>query len=210
MTLAARIEARFRSLSARERFLLLFCALVAAAFIVARLAVYPALGGYRKACALIPERRAMLRRYQAIQAGQTDVKEELARMAAELANAEAGLLPGSNPSAAGAELQGMLKPMVDRQDTRLTSVRTLSPVQKGKYNEVAVQLDMKTTTEGLASFLATIPRQQKILRVKKLTVHSGLYNVAQANRPEALKVSLTVAGWTTTPEETAAQAGGDR
>ncbi len=210
MTFAARIEARLRSLSARERFLLLLGVLAAVVFVVARLAIYPALEGYRKARALIPERRAMLQRYQEVRAGQTDVKEELARISEELAKAETGLLPGSDPAAAGAELQGMLKPMVNRTDTRVTSVRTLSPVRKGKYDEVAVQLDMQTSTEGLSSFLATIPRQPKILRVKKLTVSSGLYNAAQANRPETLKVSLTVAGWTRAQEETAVQAGGER
>jgi type II secretory pathway component PulM len=210
LTFAVRIEERLRSLSARERFLLLVGAVAAVLFLVARLAVYPAVEGYRKACALIPERRAMLQRYQEIRAGQTDVTEKLTRMSEELAKAETGLLPGSDPDAAGAELQGMLKPMMNRTDTRVTSVRTVSPVRKGKYDEVAVQLDMQTSTEGLSSFLATIPRQQKILRVKKLTVSSGLYNAAQANRLETLKVSLTVAGWTRTQEETAAQEGGGR
>jgi hypothetical protein len=69
-------------------------------------------------------------------------------------------------------------------------------------------MDMQTSTEGLASFLAGIPRQQKILRVKKLTVSSGIYSPALANRPDMLMVSLVVSGMTAASEETAPPAGG--
>ncbi|MGB6409590.1 MAG: type II secretion system protein GspM, partial [Candidatus Deferrimicrobiaceae bacterium] len=175
MTFAAHIEARLRSLSTRERNLLLLCALVVVVFAVMRWAVFPAVAQHRKERGLIVERRATLVRYQAMGGEQSDVAEKLAVKRRELGVAEEELLPGSDPSAAGAALQGMLKPMVDRTDTKLTSVRTLSPAQKGEYAEVAVQMDMQTSTEGLASFLAGIPRQQKTLRVKKLVVKSGVY-----------------------------------
>jgi hypothetical protein len=68
-------------------------------------------------------------------------------------------------------------------------------------------MDMQTSTEGLASLLAGIPRQQKILRVTKLTVRSGIQTAALANRPDKLTVSLTVSGMTAAPEETAVPEG---
>ena len=207
MTVAARIEARLRSLTARERLLLLLCVLAVVAFAVVRWAVYPAVEQHRKDRALILARRATFARYQAVQSGRSEVTERLADLGKELGKAEEGLLPGSDPSAAGAALQGMLKPMVNRPDTRLTSVRTLSPSGKGGYAEVAVQMDMQTSTEGLASLLAGIPRQQKILKVKKLTVRSGIYSQAMANRPDSLTVSLTVSGMTAAHEEVAAPEG---
>jgi type II secretory pathway component PulM len=207
MTFAAHIEARLRSLSTRERNLLLLCALVVVVFAVMRWAVFPAVAQHRKERGLIVERRATLVRYQAMGGEQSDVAEKLAVKRRELGVAEEELLPGSDPSAAGAALQGMLKPMVDRTDTKLTSVRTLSPAQKGEYAEVAVQMDMQTSTEGLASFLAGIPRQQKTLRVKKLVVKSGVYSAARAKRADRLVVSLTVSGMTAAPEETATGGG---
>jgi len=207
MTFAAHIEARLRSLSTRERNLLLLCALVVVVFAVMRWAVFPAVAQHRKERGLIVERRATLVRYQAMGGEQSDVAEKLAVKRRELGVAEEELLPGSDPSAAGAALQGMLKPMVDRTDTKLTSVRTLSPAQKGEYAEVAVQMDMQTSTEGLASFLAGIPRQQKTLKVKKLVVKSGVYSAARAKRADRLVVSLTVSGMTAAPEETATGGG---
>jgi len=207
MTVAARIEARLRSLSTRERNLLLLCALVVVVFAVMRWTVFPAVAQHRKERGLIVERRATLARSQAMGGEQSDVAERLAVKMRELEVAEEELLPGSDPSAAGAALQGMLKPMVNRTDTKLTSVRTLSPAQKGEYAEVAVQMDMQTSTEGLASFLAGIPRQQKTLKVKKLVVKSGAYRRARAKRADRLVVSLTVSGMTAAPEETATGGG---
>jgi hypothetical protein len=98
------------------------------------------------------------------------------------------------PAAAGSALQGILKPWLERPGTRLTSVRTLGPVQKGSYAEVAVQMDLQTTTEGLAALLAEVPRHPKILKVKKLSVAPGYYGTAMANRRETLVVSVVVAG----------------
>ncbi|MGB3095144.1 MAG: type II secretion system protein GspM [Candidatus Deferrimicrobiaceae bacterium] len=210
MTVAARIEARLRSLSTRERNMLLLCALVVVVFAVMHWVMFPAVAQHRKEKSLIVERRATLARYQAMGGGQSDVAEKLAVKRRELGIAEEGLLPGNDPSAAGAALQGMLKPMVNRTDTKLTSVRTLSPAEKGEYAEVAVQMDMQTSTEGLASFLAGIPRQQKTLKVKKLVVKSGVYRAARAqraNRADRLVVSLTVSGMTAAPEETATGGG---
>lgn len=208
MTLAARIEARFRVLSAREQILILSCLLFVVAFGVVRWMVYPALAEYRKERAQIPVRRAELERYRAIRAGEGDVAEALAVKVRELEKAEEGLLAGSDPSAAGAALQGLVKPMADRPDTRLTSVRSISPVPKGEYTEIAVQMDMQTTMEGLASILASIPRQQKILRVTKLSVISSARLAALANRVESLRVSLTVAGLEAAPEKAEGEKGG--
>ncbi len=208
MTIAARIETKLRSLSPRERLLLLLCALAVVAFFVVQWMVFPAVEEYRKTKDLIPARREILSRYRALRNVQDNVAQSLADMVKMLGEAEEGLLPGNDPSASGAALQGMLKPMVNRPDTRLTSVRTLAPVNKGKYVEVAVQMDMQTSTEGLASFLATIPRQRKILKVKKLTVSSGIYSAAMANRPDVLMVSLVVAGMAPASEEPAVPGGG--
>jgi type II secretory pathway component PulM len=208
MTLAARIEARIRVLSARERTILLVCAVVVIAFAVVRWTVYPALEEYRKDRALIPVRRAELARSRATRAGEGDVAGALAAKGNELEKAEEGLLVGSDPSAAGAALQGLVKPMADRPDTRLTSVRSLSPVPKGEYTEVAVQMDMQTTMEGLASILAAVPRQQKVLRVKKLSVLSSAYIPGRPVHTERLRVSLTVSGLAAAAEEAKGEKGG--
>ena len=97
MTTMARLEARLRSLSARERLLLLLCAAAVIAFAVVRWAVSPAVAEYRKAHASIPARRATLARYQAGRAGQADGTGGLAGLGEGLESAGGGRVPGGDP-----------------------------------------------------------------------------------------------------------------
>lgn len=188
------LPGRLRATTPRERVLVLLCAASIAAFVLVRWAVFPAVERYRKARAAIPQRRATIARYETAAQGQGKLDETLEAMAQRLKESERGLLPGENPAAAGAHLQGILKPLAGRPGTRVLSVRSLSPARKGAYAEVAVQMDLQTNTEGLAALLAAVPRHPKILKVRKLTVSSPVYAAAAANRAEVLTVSITVAG----------------
>jgi hypothetical protein len=194
VTAVARLQAKLHALSRRERFLLLLCAAFVVLLALVRWGAYPAVDSYRKSRAAIPQRRGTLARYRLAAQGEGKIDDAFADAAVRLEDLEEGVLPGDNPAAAGSALQGILKPWTERPDTRLTSVRTLAPVPKGAYAEIAVQMDLQTTTEGLAALLAEVPRHPKILRVKKLSVNSGNYGAAQMNRREALAVSIVVAG----------------
>lgn len=194
MTFAEGLQSRIRALSQRERLLLLLGAGALLVFLAIRWGAYPALDSYRKSRAAIPQRMGTLARYRLAAAGEPKIDEALADAAVRLEEIEEGMLPGDNPAAAGSALQGILKPWLERSGTRLTSLRTLGPVQKGPYAEVAVQMDLQTTTEGLAALLAEVARHPKLLKVKKLTVSSGSYGAAMANRRETLVVSIVVAG----------------
>lgn len=193
MIRAGAIRRRFLSLSARERALVALMLLAAIAFGAVRFGVYPALDRHRKLVAEIPRKRALLAQYRAAALGRDNVAAALEEARLRVAEMEKGLLPGDTPSAAGATLQGMVKP-VDRPDTRLTSVRALPPEDREPYAEVAVQVDFQTTTEGLAQVLSVVPRSPRLLRVRRLSVSSGYYGAAAANRREVLVVSAVVAG----------------
>jgi hypothetical protein len=194
VTPVRRVRAKLRSLSQRERFLLLLCAASVVVFALIRWGVYPALESYRKSRASIPQRLETLARYRLAAQGEEAIDTAVAESAGRMEELEEGILPGDNPAAAGSALQGILKPLLNRPETRLTSVRTLAPAQKGPYAEVAVQVDLQTTTEGLAALLAAVPRHPTILKVKKLSVNSGYYGAAMARRRETLVVSVVVAG----------------
>ena len=104
---------------------------------------------------------------------------------------------------------GLLKPFTQRPETRVTSIRALPPVRKGEYAEVAVQMEIQTSTEGLALLLADLSRQPKILRVRKLSANSGMYSMGQLQRKEVVVVSMEVAGLSAAPldEKTAGGVG---
>jgi hypothetical protein len=137
------------------------------------------------------------------------VDEELFDQVQRMEKWEDGLLVGETPSAAGVFLQGLLKPLTQRPEIRVTSIRALPPVRKGAYAEVAVQMEIQTSTEGLALLLADLSRQPKILRVGKLSATTGAYYIGQVPRKEVVAVSMVVAGLSAAPMDEKAPGRGE-
>jgi hypothetical protein len=210
MSALAALSARLKLLSSRERALAAACLLCVAGFAAAKWGVLPAWAEHRRNRAAIPQRLATIARYEAVRQSQERIDEELYLSVQQLEKWEDGLLAGETTSAASVFLQGVLRPLTQGPDTRVTSVRGLPPVRKGAYVEVAVQLDIQTSTEGLALLLADIARQQKILRVRKLTANSGaLYAPTMLQRKEVVSVSMVVAGLSTAPVDEKTAGGGE-
>jgi type II secretion system (T2SS) protein M len=199
MSAAGALYARISGVSRREKALLAACLLCVVAFAAARWVVIPARAEYARNRAAIPARRAVIARYEAFRLGQDRVDEELFDQVQRMEKWEDGLLVGETPSAAGVFLQGLLKPLTQRPEIRVTSIRSLPPVRKGAYTEVAVQMEIQTSTEALALLLADLSRQTKILRVWKLSAATGAYYIGQVPRKEAVVVSMVVAGLSAAP-----------
>lgn len=199
MSAGGALSARISGRSRREKALLVACLLGVVGFAVVRWLVMPARVEYARNRAAIPARRAVIARYDAFRQGQDRVDEELFDQVQRMEMWEEGLLVGETPSAAGVFLQGLLKPLTQRPEIRVTSIRSLPPVKKGQYAEVAVQMEIQTSTEGLGYLLADLSRQPKILRVRKLSAITGAYYMGQAPRKEVVAVSLVVAGFSAAP-----------
>jgi hypothetical protein len=201
------LSARFSALSAREKAVLATGFLCIVAFIAVKWVVMPARAEYARNRTAIPARRAVIARYDALRQGQDRMDEELFDQVERMEKWEDGLLAGETTSAAGVFLQGVLKPLTQRPETRVTSIRALPPVKKGPYVEVAVQMEIQTATEGLALLLADLSRQPKILRVRKLSANSGMYSMGQLQRKEVVVVSMEVAGLSAAPLDEKAAGG---
>ena len=199
MNAAGALFARISAFSGREKALLAACLLGVVAFSAVRWVVMPVRAEYARNRAAIPARRAVIARYDAFRQGQERVDEELYDQVQRMESWEDGLLAGETPSAAGVFLQGLLKPLTQRPEIRVTSIRSLPAVKKGAYTEVAVQLEIQTTTEGLALLLADLSRQAKILRILKLSATTGAYYAGQVARKETVAVSMAVAGLSAVP-----------
>lgn len=209
MNAAGALFARISALSVREKALLAACLLGVLGVASARWVVMPARTEYARNLAAIPARRAVIARYEAFRSGQERIDEELYHQVQRMETWEDGLLVGETPSAAGVFLQGLLKPLTQKPEIRVTSIRSLPPVKKGAYTEVAVQMEIQTSTEGLSLLLADLSRQTKILRIGKLSATTGAYYMAQAPRKEIVAVSMVVAGVSTAPLDEKAQGRGE-
>jgi hypothetical protein len=199
MSAAGALASRISALSGREKTMVAACLLGIVGFAAVKWVVIPARAEYVRNRAAIPARRAVIARYETLRQGQDRVDEELFVQVERMEKWEDGLLVGETPSAAGVFLQGLLKPLTQRPEIRVTSIRSLPPVKKGAYTEVAVQMEIQASTEGLALLLADLSRQPKILRVGKLSAATGAYSVGQTPRKESVAVSMVVAGLSAAP-----------
>ena len=199
MSAAGTLASRISTLSGREKAMVAACLLGIVGLAAAKWVVVPAWAEYARNRTAIPARRAMIARYETLRQGQDLVDEELFVQVERMEKWEDGLLVGETPSAAGVFLQGLLKPLTQRPEIRVTSIRSLPPVKKGAYAEVAVQMEIQTSTEGLALLLADLSRQTKILRVGKLSATAGAYYMGQVQRKETVAVSMVVAGLSAAP-----------
>jgi hypothetical protein len=194
MSLKGRWHARLQAMSPREKGLLVACFVVGVGIAATKWAILPAHEEYTRNRDAIRRQIATIARYETARQGQDRVDAERFRQVDQLRKWEEGLLAGETASAAGVFLQGVLKPLTENPDTRVTSIRGLPPVRKGAYSEVAVQLDIQTSTEGLARLLADISRQPKFLQVRMFSAGTGGNAGRPLPRKEVVVVSMVVAG----------------
>ncbi len=193
------ILSRLRAMSFREKGLIVVCILVGAGITVMKLVVLPAHARYGKTLAAIGQRVSTIERYNAARKNLGRVEEERLRLEEQLGKWENGLLTGESASAAGVFLQGLIKPLTQRPETRMTAIRALQPVKKGAYTEIAVQLDLQTSTDELAQILSDIARQPKFLQVRKISASTGMYPGRPLPQKETVVVSMVVSGLSAAP-----------
>ncbi len=202
--------AKIRGMSPRERSLVAGCLLLAAGIAAAKWAILPAYTQHKKNLVTIRQRVATIEKYEAFRNGQGLIDGEARRLAERLGEMEEGLLEGDSASAAGVSLQGLLKPLAQKPSTRMAAIRALPPVKRGGYVEIAVQLDLQTSTGELAQILADLARQPKLLRVRKLQANTGLYPGRPLRGKETVTVSMVVAGLSAAPLEEKGTPEGER
>ncbi|MFZ2223312.1 MAG: type II secretion system protein GspM [Candidatus Deferrimicrobium sp.] len=208
MSVVAAIRDRWFSLSSRERLYLVAGFVAMAGFALLKWGILPARAAYLRDRAAIPVRGALLARYKAIQRGRAAVDNAVNDLEERLQEWEKTLLPGDTAPAAGIALQEVLKPILSKSPTRVTSLRTVPPVKKGEYAEIPVQVDLQTTTAGLATLLADLGGEGRIARIDRLTVSApGMQAVVSRDH---LSVSLTVTGLSGAPMESGAGSEGNR
>lgn len=189
----------FNGMSFREKGLVIGCLLLFGGIIVARGLVFPVYAKHKKNIAAVRQRASTIDLYEEIRKNSGLIDEKLGWMKKQAEDREAKLLKGGSAPEAGIILQELLKPLVRKPSVKLTSVRSLSPVKKGMYTEIAVQLDLQSTTAELAHILADISRQSKLLKVRKLQATTGMYPGRQLQGKETINISIVVAGLSDAP-----------
>lgn len=104
------------------------------------------------------------------------------------------LLPGDNPSIAGAELQRVLKSLADQSGVEVIR-RDIQPSQKLQDNlvKVAVRIETNCVPEQLVQFLAAVENYDKFLSVDELAITSFRIQKRWEIRPSVVVAGLIAA-----------------
>jgi hypothetical protein len=122
-------------------------------------------------------------------------KKRVAQYSKHLEQDMSLLLPGDNPSVAGAELQKTLKDFADRSGVELTQKNTLQEKKiMDMLTKVSVRIETKCEPKQLTDFLMAIHNYEKFLKIEEFTLTSWRVQKRYEIRP-----SLTVVGYIRTP-----------
>ena len=184
------------SLLARALALVLLAAAVAGAWL---LVVVPVLDAYRETAVAIEQAENLLQRQRAL-AAQRPLLVARIEEQKEQAEAIAGYLGGPSDALAAAQLQDVLKAVVEAAGGELRSTRIL-PAEAVEASpgtrRTALQVQMIATIEGLAEILYGLEAGQPYLLIDELFVRSQRERrqLGELELEPRLDVSLRLSGF---------------
>jgi type II secretory pathway component PulM len=143
---------------------------------------------------LVVARQTLLARQRRLVAQADRYAQSLDVLRREIERRRARLLPGDTPPVAAAELQKLVKGIAQDTGIEVRSERILSPVERGGYTEVPVEVTLSGPIRALTSFLYRLERTPVLLTVTDLRVR-----VVSVTAPRELSATVALAGYFPTP-----------
>ncbi|VBB41984.1 conserved hypothetical protein [uncultured Desulfatiglans sp.] len=152
---------------------------------------YPALSGMFDRSDEIASRELTLRKYRKVVESGEDVNVRIDSLRKMLGRMEAGLLKGTTPSLAAADIQSILNGIADRSKVQTKTVRVLKaePVEGLPYMSVPVEFTVNCGIRQLKEILYQIENSPKYLTVQKVRI-----NVVRRGRVDQIQGDVTVVG----------------
>jgi len=121
---------------------------------------------------LVVARRGLLVRQERLVARSEAYGRELGALRAEIAQRRGRLLTGDKAPVAASELQKLVKTTAQETGIEVRSERILSPVDRGGYAEVPVEVTLSGPIRGLTTFLHRLEEAPVLLALTDLKVRA--------------------------------------
>lgn len=130
--------------------------------------------------------------------GKTDIQKEFEVVSADLMELEKGLLSGSKPPLAAAEIQRTLKDIVSAVDVHINLERILetAPTENDLYLGIPVEIGFAASTAKLKDILYRIKTSPLQLTVSEIKIL-----VRNTENPTDVNTTLTVKGFMKNPQQ---------
>jgi Tfp pilus assembly protein PilO len=161
-----------RSISGRERLLLLGAAAALAAYLAAR----PFFGCLAdlgpRSRRLIAEKTEVIASYRQMVGRESALTAEAAALGTEIVAFEGALLPSATPPLAAADLQTRLKQLAERSGLKIQSEKILAHVKRDAYLEIPVQIIANGDIGNLKDFLVAVETSPVYIAIQDVSLRT--------------------------------------
>ena len=187
----------------RDRRALFVLAFALGVYLLASQAVLPAYDRMKTGADSVAQKENELRRYRRALANREPYARLVEQAKTSVAEAEARLIRGDNPTLASVELQSIVEAVSTKVNIMLGQ-RSMTPARKRDdfFNEIAMTLSFEGTPNQVTSFLAELRSAGKFISVRNLQVSP----ITPAQEPptkgelkKTLKVNVTVVALLASP-----------
>ena len=160
------------ALRPRERRLLVAAGLIGIGVAGYVYIVEPLIEAHAATRELVVARRGLLARQERLVARSEAYGRELGALRTEIAGRRGRLLAGDKAPVAASELQKLVKTTAQETGIEVRSERILSPVDRGGYAEVPVEVTLSGPIRGLTTFLHRLEETPVLLALTDLKVRA--------------------------------------
>jgi Tfp pilus assembly protein PilO len=161
------------ALRPRERRLVLLAGLLTIGVVAYVYMVEPLIETHTTTRELVVARRGLLARQQRLVARTDAYRRELGELQVEIGRRRRRLLAGDKAPVAASELQKLIKSTAQESGIEVRSERILTPVDRGGYAEVPVEVTLAGPIRGLTAFLHRLEGAPTQLALNDLKVRSS-------------------------------------
>jgi Tfp pilus assembly protein PilO len=190
------------ALRPRERRLLALALLIGIGVAGYVYVVEPLIEKHASTRELVAARQALLARQERLVARSEAYTRELGVLRAEIERRRGRLLTGDKAPIAASELQKLVKTTAQEAGIDVRSERILSPVDRGGYAEVPVEVTLSGPIRGLTTFLHRLEDAPILLALTDLKVRAPA-----AGAVRDLSATVALSGFIPAPAAAAAPGG---
>jgi Tfp pilus assembly protein PilO len=161
-----------RTISGRERALLLGTAALLAAYLGARPFLSRIADFGPRSGRMFAEKTKVIDAYREAVAREAGLRAEAAAIGARIAAHEAALLPGATPPLAAADLQTRLKKLADAAGLKIQSEKILAHVKRDAYLEIPVQIVATGDIRTLKDFIVAVESSTVFIAIQDLNLRA--------------------------------------
>jgi general secretion pathway protein M len=159
------------TLPARQQRMLALALLALTLLVAASLIALPAWWLHRRYDDSLAEMQAKLVRYLRVAGMRDDLQAQLQLLRGELASSN-HYLKSSSPPLAAAEVQELVKGIIEAQGGKLNSLQVLPPKEEGRWRQIPVNVQLTATLGSLKNMLYALESARPYLFIDNLTVRT--------------------------------------